>query len=209
MGRRGFLRAGRALVAATVLSLCGQLAIAQQAADIFETPVLTLDQDRLFSDTLYGKRVLAELEQVSSELAELNREISAQLTAEEQRLTEQRQTMSPEQFRPLADAFDAKVVQLRDEQDARIRDLQRRRELERRVFMQRVIPVLSELVREVGAVAILDERAVILSADQIDVTESAIARIDSLVGDGGDLAPVSDGTGAVPAEEGGAPATEN
>lgn len=202
MRRRESYRAFRALAMALALSGAGIAAGAQQVQGMLPAQVLTLDQDRLFSESLYGQRVLREVEQVSSELAERNRAISAELTAEEQALTEQRKTLSPEEFRPLADAFDAKVIRLREEQDERIRDLQRRRDLERRAFMQRVIPVLSDLVREAGAVAILDERAVILSADQIDATDSAIARVNSLLGDGGTLEPVAVDGASPPADAG-------
>lgn len=148
------------------------------------SPVLILDQDRLYSETLFGKRLQAEIEEASEALAERNRMLTEELTAEELALTERRKEVSAEEFRALADAFDEKVVTLRDEQDARITALQRRRDLERRVFTGRILPILSELVFESGAVAILDDRAVILSAESIDVTDRAIARIDEVLGDG-------------------------
>jgi Skp family chaperone for outer membrane proteins len=162
--------------------------------------ILILDQERLFSDSRYGLRVQAELEKISNDLAERNRWISAELRAEEQELTERRGTLSPEEFRPLADAFDTKVVRLREEQDARIRELQRRRDQERRLFTQRALPVLSNLAGEAGAVAILDERAVILSADRIDITDQAIQRVDELLGDGGNLAAPEAGDGLPPVD---------
>jgi len=44
--------------------------------------------------------------------------------------------------------------------------------------------VLSELLREADAVALLDVRSVILSADVADVTDLAISRIDARIGEG-------------------------
>ena len=106
-------------------------------------PILTLDQDRLFDETLYGRRIKAEIEEISADLAERNRVLTAELPAEERDLTEKRATLTPDAFRPLAEAFDAKVTGLREEQDARILALQRRRDLERRGFTARVLPMLS------------------------------------------------------------------
>ncbi|RYH10339.1 OmpH family outer membrane protein [Tropicimonas sp. IMCC6043] len=160
--------------------------------------VLTLDQDKLYAETLFGKRIQAEIADASQELAERNRVLSEQLTTEEKALTEKRKEVAPEEFRALADAFDEKVVKLREEQDAKIEALQRRRDLERRVFTGRILPILSEIVQSSGAVAILDDRAVILSADSIDITDRAIRRIDEVLGDGSALedqgsdAPASD-----------------
>lgn len=161
-------------------------AAAQQGgpAISFAPQVLALDQDRLFEETLYGQRIRLQVDMISTELAELNRKVSAELAAEEQALTERRATMPQTEFRALASAFDEKVTRLREEQDSRILDLQRRRDLERRGFTARVAPILLEIVQTSGAVAILDERAVILAADAIDVTDEAIARVDRLLGDG-------------------------
>jgi hypothetical protein len=39
-------------------------------------------------------------------------------------------------------------------------------------------------MRERGAVALIDGRAVLLSADSIDITAEAIARIDAEIGEG-------------------------
>jgi hypothetical protein len=41
-------------------------------------------------------------------------------------------------------------------------------------------------VRDRGAAVLMDSRAVLLSADRVDVTEAAIAAIDAALGEGGD-----------------------
>ena len=52
------------------------------------------------------------------------------------------------------------------------------------MFFSRVAAVLLDIMRERGAVAILDQRVVFLSSDVIDITELAVARIDAAIGDG-------------------------
>ncbi len=181
---------GRALALALALAVGAQMVPAPACAQVFSpsgpsgSPVLTLDQDRIYSETLFGKRLQREIDQASNALAERNRALTETLKAEELELTEKRKQVSAVEFRALADAFDAKVVELRKDQDARINALQRRRDLERRVFTGRVLPILSDIMRGIGAVALLDDRAVILSADSIDVTDLAIERIDAVLGDG-------------------------
>lgn len=150
--------------------------------------VLTLDQERLFLGSAYGARVMREIEVASKALAAENREIEARLEAEEKDLTTRRTILAATEFRPLADAFDARVVGIRRVQDEKLATLNGRRDLERQVFYQAALPVLGDLVREAGAVAILDARAVFLSADRIDITDEAIVRIDQLLG-AGPIAP--------------------
>lgn len=141
--------------------------------------VLTLDQERLFQGSAAAARISAAIERQAAELAAENREIEAALSAEELELTEARPTLEPEAFRALADAFDEKVQRIRGEQDAKERALQELREAERQNFLRRISPVLAEIARERGALLILDRRAVLLSADSIDITDEAIARIDA------------------------------
>lgn len=155
-----------------------------------QSPLVTLDQDRLFTQSTYGQRVARELDAASEALATENRGLEAALSAEERALTEQRPTLEPGEFRRLADAFDDKVTRTRREQDAKARALTRRAELERDAFLGRVLPILSRIVSDRGAVAILDDRAVLLSAESIDITDDAVARIDAELGDGSDLPPV-------------------
>ena len=159
-------------------ALAGSHLSAQDRLQI-PSPILTLDQEALFSDSSLAERISREIEQRGEALAAENREIEAKLVAEELELTEKRPSMDPGEFRELADAFDLKVQALRDEQDAKTRELQRMREQARQNFLRRISPILSEIVRERGAVVVLDRRSVFLSADTIDITQLAIDRINA------------------------------
>lgn len=167
-----------ALILATSAPLFGAGRAGAQDATPLPPPVLTLDQERLFAQSRAAGQISDEIERRSAELAAENRRIEAELSAEELDLTERRETLPPDEFRALADAFDAKVERLRTEQDAKERDLQRLREEERQNFLRRITPILTQLARERGALVILERRTVILSADTIDVTDAAIERID-------------------------------
>ena len=64
------------------------LAPALAGAQVFSptgagSALLTLDQDRLYSETLFGKRLQSEIEAASDALAERNRALTEELTAEE------------------------------------------------------------------------------------------------------------------------------
>lgn len=148
------------------------------------SPVVTVTQDRLFSGTLYGQAVQARADAASQALQAENRRIEAELAAEEKALTERRATLPPADFRPLAEAFDVKVEGIRAAQEAKARDLIRKNEEEKKRFFDTAIPVLAQLMTDMGAVAILDKSAIVLSFDRIDITDQAIARINVVLGDG-------------------------
>ena len=151
---------------------------------VAQGPVLVVELDRLFAESAFGKRVTAEIEAEGAALATENRRIEAELTEEERALTEQRPTLSPEEFRALADAFDEKVQNIRREQDAKVRAFGQRGDEERRAFLAAAQPVLQALMVEANAAIMVDHRAVFLAAPSVDVTDEAITRIDAEIGDG-------------------------
>lgn len=175
-----------ALLALALAAGAGVAAAQEANAPAVQSPILTLDQDRLFAETLWGKRAEARIEAASAELAAENRRIEAELTAEEKALTEKRATMPAEEFRVAADAFDAKVTEIRRAQDLKARAIGQIQEAERQRFYAAALPVMGEVLRSRGAVVVLDSRAIFLAADVIDVTAEMAARIDAVLGAGED-----------------------
>ena len=149
------------------------------------SPVLTLDQDALFSGSAFGQRVQQALQRDRAALAQENRRIEAELVEEELALTQQRDTTPPEEFTELANAFDRKVQQVRETQDGKSVLLQQRLEQERQTFLAEAGPVIANLVRQRGAYVVLDRNAILLSFEGVDITEDAIAAIDAAIGAGG------------------------
>ncbi len=152
-----------------------------------QTSVLTISSERLFSESAFGRRVFGEIEAESALLAEENERIVAELSKEEQDLTEKRATMSAEEFGPLADAFDSKVQSHRDGQRAKLDALSKRSEEARSLFFELSQPILIGLMRDTGASLIVERSNVFLSSDATDITNLAINRINAEIGDGSDL----------------------
>ncbi len=158
--------------------------VAAQDLSTSTSTILTINQERLFATSLYGERVNADIEAASATLSAENRRIEADLTAEEKSLTEQRPNLTPEAFRLLADAFDEKVQTIRRAQEVKTRELGRRLEEERATYFKLIVPVLGMLMKEHGATAILDRRAIFISSEGVDITGEAVRRIDATLGDG-------------------------
>lgn len=149
-----------------------------------QSGILTIQPDRLFSESAFGRRVEREIEAEGAVLTAENRRIESELRAEELELTERRSGMEPEAFRALADAFDQKVQETRRRQDQKLRQINQLGEEARREFLNASLPVLQQILAETGAGAILDHSSVFLSAEAADITSLAIDRIDAVLGDG-------------------------
>jgi len=155
-----------------------------QTVVVLQSAILTIDPDRLFAASLYGQKALADIRADSILLAAENREIEAALSDEELELTQMRTTLSPEEFRPLADAFDEKAQRIRVEQTSKANEIRSRPEIARQQFMRIAQDILVEIMKERRALAIFPNDAVFLVADTIDVTDIAVERINALIGDG-------------------------
>jgi Skp family chaperone for outer membrane proteins len=183
--------AGLVLTVMAMLQLA--VPVSAQQLGLPDSAILTISSERLYSESAFGRRVAQEFETESNKLASENRRIEQELTEEEQALTDLRTEMVPADFRDLADAFDAKVKEIRRAQDAKARALVQNNEAERVRFIQAARPILAELMREAGAGVILERTSVFLSANAIDVTKVAIARMNATIGNGANLQPDGDG----------------
>jgi Skp family chaperone for outer membrane proteins len=150
------------------------------------TAILTVDIDRLFSQSQFGQRVAQSYAAEREALAMENGRIVAALREEELALTAQRADMAPTVFRTEAEAFDEKAQSIRRAQDAKERALEDTLVQGRDQFLEVTRPILGQLMVDRGAFALLDRRSVLLSLGSIDVTDDAIARIDAAIGDGAD-----------------------
>ena len=155
-----------------------------QQLGLQETSILTVEAERLFAESAFGLRVSREIEAESAVLAAENRRIEAELTAEEQDLTDRRPSMEADAFRILADAFDEKVIQVRREQETKARELAQKLDQARIDFLNAVLPILERMMQEANAGVILERTSVFLSADVTDITDLAISRINQVLGDG-------------------------
>ena len=176
---RVFLRLGLLLGLALAPPLAAQEARAPAGA------ILTIDSERLFLSSDFGKRVVREIEERGNELAQENRQIEAELADTEKDLTERRAGMTAEEFRPLADAFDTRVQETRQTQATKSRDLNALLDKEREVFLNAAGPVLEALMAEVGATVVLERRGVFFASNNSDITAIAIARLNATLGEGG------------------------
>lgn len=197
---------GLGLMAAGGAALAPGQAFGQDLGQVVSS-VLVVDRDRLFRESAYGKRIAAILEAERARQEAETARIEAELEQEEKDLTARRADLPADEFRALADAYDAKVQTLREERNAASQNHARLIEQAQVAFLQKVLPVLARIMTERGALVLMDRRSVILSAN-VDITQAAIDRIDAEIGDGAGLIDLPgleatpDGAGTAPADGG-------
>lgn len=171
--------ARRLAAAALLAALALALAVAAPASAQALRPFLYINQERILTGSERGRALLAEEEQARDALRAEARGIESDFEAEERQLTEQRPTLSAEEFRAKSNDFDARVVKARADQDARAATLAQEFDQRRRAFYAAVAPILVGVMERAGALAIFDENTVLIADQSLNVTDEVIAAIDA------------------------------
>ena len=175
----------RALLVAALMAL--PVSASAQAADqtlVLPSPIMVVDFERVFGETQYGQRIAAELTAEREKVQAENDRIAQDLLAEESALTAARATMEPEAFRDAAEAFNERAQQIRASREDEQTRLVNLRDTERAQFIDRIQPLIAQMMVERGAVVTMDRRSVIRAIGSANATEDVIARIDRDLGDG-------------------------
>ncbi len=146
-------------------------------------PFRVLDQDRLFRESRIGQRIRAGIDDARQALEAENQTLFDQLAAEERALTDARPGLEPDAFRARADAFDARVEAIRAERAQRSQDLNRQSEAAAQSFFNAALPVLVQLMNDEGVLGLLKPEMLVLGSDWLDITDTAIARLDAATPD--------------------------
>lgn len=166
----------RRFAAAATLGAC--LLVLPAAAQSPRPPFLYLNQERVLTGSERGRALLADEEAARDGLRAEARRIEAAFEAEERRLTDQRATLDPAEFRARSNDFDARVVKARADQDARAAALAQEFDQTRRRFYADVAPILVGVMERAGALAIFDETTVLIADQSLNITDEVIAAID-------------------------------
>ncbi|MEL6640359.1 MAG: OmpH family outer membrane protein [Pseudomonadota bacterium] len=151
---------------------------------VIPSPIMVVDFDRVYSETRYGQRIEAELAEESAKVQAENDRLSAELIAEESALTEARITMEPEAFREAAEAFNERAQTVRASRETEQDRLVALLESERAQFIERIQPLINELMLQRGAVVAMNRRSVISAIGSANATEDVITFINDRLGDG-------------------------
>ena len=145
--------------------------------------IAVLDQESLFLETFWGKNILKNVEEKVTDLAAENRLIEGELELEEFNLTKVRKITAKIEFDVLAIEFDNKVKKIRDQQSLKQREINNYLNENRKLFFEKITPILLNYIDELGIEVLLNKDTVALASLGSDITKSAINRINEKLDD--------------------------
>ena len=140
--------------------------------------ILVVDLDRAYEISKFGLSLRDSFNIDNQLVSDENVTILNALKEEEIQLTEDRTTLSPENFAIAAANFDTKVQEIRRLRLQKIRQVDERFKRLKLVFFQRIDPFFDVVMREFNATAILAKGSVVRSIEAIDITDLLVERVD-------------------------------
>ena len=166
-----------------VIVLWMLLALPAAAQDV-QPQVLIVDIERVYIETLLGRRIEADFSAQAAALQAENDRIASTLIAEETSLTERRPEMTPELFRKEADTFHERAQAVRQSREDAEVALRTAFANARARFEDQIQGVIANIMIERGAVMVMERRSVFLSVRAANITDDVIVRVDAELGDG-------------------------
>ena len=158
------------------------IVVAQPLLGSEQSGLFTVDMNKLFRSSDFGKKIISANNKARLELQNENEELESELLSEEKELSEQRKILSLEDFQPKALEFDKKVSIIRTEQSAKEENLKNKARKQESEFYKRIYPLLYEILLDRGGLVLVDQRNVILWDTNVDITDDAIRLINQVLG---------------------------
>ncbi len=160
-----------------MLGLSGP-AVAQTAEN---PPILIVDMQRIKNETAAGRDIQSKKVEIRARIQKAIADREAAIRLEEQILAEERPTLTGEEFRTRVQAFEKQVFENRAFAEVESRRLQQLLQEASALLRGQVTRVLATIMRERNALVLLDPSQIVLSVDQLNITDEAIARLDKVL----------------------------
>lgn len=165
------------LVAVLALGLSGigsSASVQAQAAQV----ILVVDQQRIIETSSAGKNVAEQAKKMRDQMTKEVRGEAEKFQKAQQDFLKNREVMSPEQQQQKARELQQMQINLRGVQVQRARELQQSLSKATNEIAVVLRPILEEIVEERNAALLVDRDDVMYVADEYNITDEVLARLD-------------------------------
>lgn len=138
------------------------------------TSIGIIDINKVLTESKAAIDATKQIEKIQKKSEEQSKSEDDFIIKERERLIEQQSVMAPEAFEVKVADFEKKVQTYQVERQEKLRKLDQMVQIARAKILDEVKPIINEYAKEVGITVILEKNAVVMSADEMDMTEQVI-----------------------------------
>ena len=148
------------------------------AADYPNTSLAVIDLNKLLNVSKAALNANEQLEEITAEIDASIAEGEKQLIEEQQKLVEAQSIMAPEAFDEKRIEYEKKVQDFQINSQNKLIKLENTIAVIRSQILDEIEPILEEISEEKGITVILEKGTVILNAENMDITELVLKKLD-------------------------------
>ena len=138
------------------------------------TSIGIIDINKVLTESKAAKDATKQIEKIQMKSEEDSKKEDEQIIQEREKLIEQQSVMAPEAFEVKVADFEKKVQAYQIERQEKLRKLDQMVQEARASILDEVKPIINDYANELGITVILEKNAVIMSADDMDMTDQVI-----------------------------------
>ena len=142
------------------------------------TSIAIVDLNMILTDSKAAKNATEQFEAIQKSTEDEIVASDKEMLDERNRLIEQQSVIAPEAFELKAKDFEKKLQNYNTEKQAKLRKLEGVLQKARNDILENVKPILEELSQELGVTVILEKNSVLLSANNMDITNDIVKKLN-------------------------------
>ena len=142
------------------------------------TSIAIVDLNLILSESKAAKHATKQFEEIQKSTEDEIIASDKKMLDERNKLIEQQSVIAPEAFELKAKDYEKKLQEYQTDKQNKLRKLEGVLQKARNEILENVKPILENLSKEIGVTVILEKNSVLLSANNMDITDNVIKKLN-------------------------------
>ncbi len=142
------------------------------------TSIGILDLNKVLTESKAALDAAKQIEKIQIEIEKASKDKDESIINEREKLIEQQSIMAPEAFEVKVTEFEKKVQDYQLDRQEEVRNLEKMVQTARSKILDEIKPIITDYSNELGITVMLEKNSVILSSDEMDMTNEVIDRLN-------------------------------
>ena len=142
------------------------------------TSIAVVDLNLILSESKAAKNATKQFEEIQKSTEDEIIVSDKKMLDERNKLIEQQSVIAPEAFELKAKDYEKRLQEYQSDKQNKLRKLEGVLQKARNEILENVKPILENLSKEIGVTVILEKNSVLLSANNMDITDNVIKKLN-------------------------------
>ena len=142
------------------------------------TSIAIVDLNLILSESKAAKNATKQFEEIQKLIEDEIIASDKKMLDERNKLIEQQSVIAPEAFELKAKDYEKKLQEYQADKQNKLRKLEGVLQKARNTILEKVKPILEDISKELGVTVILEKNSVLLSANNMDITDNVIKKLN-------------------------------